>query len=328
MKKLTKSDLLEILNKKIIGQDNAKEALVNALLLHDHKITYDLMYRYNDNSEYISKPPVNTLILGPSGVGKTFLAKTLADISGLPFVSINASDITPEGWHGISLKEHIIQGLKGQEKNLYRDRAIIFIDEIDKLLSSGSDHVKGHNKYVLDTMLKVLEGEKSQARVPEGVREKFEQLNTSNMMFVLSGNFAEIREERDNAKNPMGFNRTKEEQEKDLIQELIEYGFKEEFLGRILYFAELEPLSRRQIMDIMFKSNASTYKYHKDLAFVSGTDFQLSYSQIKNVVLKCEEHKLGARTLNNEIDKIAIENLNNVCTKPTSRDILKEKPRR
>lgn len=265
-------DFVELLNKKVKGQDQAKKAL--AVAVHSH-------YTRVCNSKYLKemdKPfeKSNIIMTGPSGTGKTLLAKTMAELLDVPFVIANSTSLSETGYVGNDVESILTRLLKAADMNVKRaECGIVFIDEIDKKAIKGENtsitrDVSGEG--VQSALLKMIEG--CQIGVPKNEgrihpHEKLIEMDTSNILFICGGAFVGIEDivrkrlnipKKNSARIGFGNSNNIELSEDDMTKflrkkvnhrDLEKFGMIKEFLGRLPIVCNLEPLTREDIMEIL-----------------------------------------------------------------------------
>lgn len=225
---LRPKQIYEMLDKKVYGQNRAKMVLSNAGYLHLKRISGEI--------EGIDKS--NVMLVGKSGSGKTFLVKTLANILGVPFVSISATSLTENGYVGADVESCIRRLVDAAGNRKKAEKGIIFIDEIDKLSANSSRTASGSvvigREGVQQALLKLIEGDT--VSISEGSRFL---IDTSNILFICAGAFDGIEniiEKRQSRNNSMGFMGSVEREVSDIKnltnEDLFEYGMMREFIGR------------------------------------------------------------------------------------------------
>lgn len=225
---LRPKQIYEMLDKKVYGQNRAKMILSNAGYLHLKRISGEI--------EGIDKS--NVMLVGKSGSGKTFLVKTLANILGVPFISVSATSLTENGYVGADVESCIRRLVDAAGNRKMAEKGIIFIDEIDKLSANSSRTASGSvvigREGVQQALLKLIEGDK--VSVSEGSRTL---IDTSNILFICAGAFDGIEniiEKRQSRNNSMGFMGSVGREVSDIKNltndDLFEYGMIREFIGR------------------------------------------------------------------------------------------------
>lgn len=316
---LKPAQIKEFLDQYVIGQDDAKRYMSVAVYNHYKR----LLYAPKEDDVEIDKS--NIMLVGPTGTGKTLMARTIAKLLKVPFTIVDATVLTEAGYVGEDVESILSRLLQVADYNVEQaERGIVFIDEIDKIARKGDNpsitrDVSGEG--VQQALLKILEGTVVNVP-PQGGRkhpeQKFIQVDTRNILFICGGAFDGIEKkiaQRLNAR-AMGYGRLNANpiDRGNLMQyispqDLKSFGLIPELVGRLPVLTYMRPLERKALRSILTEPKNAIVKQYKQLFEMDGVTLAFEDEVLDYIVDKAVEFKLGARGLRSICEAVMIDTM-------------------
>ena len=326
-------EIFDFLNQYVIGQESAKRAM--SVAVYNHYKRVQVRERSVAEGDGLELGKSNILLLGPTGTGKTHLARTLARLLDVPFAIVDATALTEAGYVGEDVENILLKLIQAADGDVKRaEKGIIYIDEIDKIGRKAENpsitrDVSGEG--VQQALLKIIEG--TTASVPPGggrkhPHQEFLEIDTTNILFIAAGAFAGIedivrqRERKESGAQTLGFGGILAGEKKDVFasqvrpEDLHKFGLIPEFIGRLPVIATVQDLGVPELVRVMTEPKNALVSQYQYLFSLDGVELELTDAAIEAIASLALARKTGARGLTSIVEEVLGQSMFEVPSMP------------
>lgn len=314
-------EIFDFLNEYVIGQEGAKRAM--SVAVYNHYKRVQVRERSVAEGDGLELGKSNILLLGPTGTGKTHLARTLARLLDVPFAIVDATALTEAGYVGEDVENILLKLIQAADGDVKRaEKGIIYIDEIDKIGRKAENpsitrDVSGEG--VQQALLKIIEG--TTASVPPGggrkhPHQEFLEIDTTNILFIAAGAFAGIedivrqRSRKESGASSLGFGGVLTDQQQDVFtapvrpEDLHKFGLIPEFIGRLPVIATVQDLGVPELVRVMTEPKNAIVSQYEYLFSLDGVELVFTDEAVEAIASLARERRTGARGLTSIVEEV------------------------